>query len=103
MDNCRPSDAQSDKKRSERGSVRGIVDCCRGFVTRTFMDLLSVDECRKTEVRDDIAVGSTPRATYYLLLSISVLIKSLVCFPFCPNHIIEKRVVLNNEFAWNPS
>ena len=93
MDNCRPSDAQSDKKRSERGSVRGIVDCCRGFVTRTFMDLLSVDECRKTEVRDDIAVGSTPRATYYLLLSISVLIAGFGVVTNSPAVVIGAMLV----------
>ena len=93
MDDCRPSDAQSDKKRSERGSVRGIVDCCRGFVTRTFMDLLSVDECRKTEVRDDIAVGSTPRATYYLLLSISVLIAGFGVVTNSPAVVIGAMLV----------
>ena len=93
MDNCRPSDAQSDKKRSERGSVRGIVDCCRGFVTRTFMDLLSVDECRKTEVRDDIAEGSTPRATYYLLLSISVLIAGFGVVTNSPAVVIGAMLV----------
>jgi uncharacterized hydrophobic protein (TIGR00271 family) len=43
-------------------------------ITDSFIDLLSVDECRKETVREDITVGSTPKAAYYLLLTISVLI-----------------------------
>ncbi|MCP4574875.1 MAG: DUF389 domain-containing protein [Deltaproteobacteria bacterium] len=91
MDNCRPSDAQSDKGGS--GSAPGIFACCRGFVTRTFMDLLSVDECRKTEVRDDITLGSTPKATYYLLLSISVLIAGFGVVTNSPAVVIGAMLV----------
>ena len=93
MDNCRPSDAQSDKEGSGSGAAPGIFACCRGFVTRTFMDLLSVDECRKTEVRDDITLGSTPKATYYLLLSISVLIAGFGVLTNSPAVVIGAMLV----------
>jgi uncharacterized hydrophobic protein (TIGR00271 family) len=93
MDNCRPSEAQSDKEGSGGGSAPGIFACCRGFVTRTFMDLLSVDECRKTEVRDDITLGSTPKATYYLLLSISVLIAGFGVVTNSPAVVIGAMLV----------
>ena len=46
----------------------------RKRIADSFIDLLSTSEIRKQEVRDDIAIGSTPRTAYYLLLSISVLI-----------------------------
>ena len=46
----------------------------RKRIADSFIDLLSTSENRKQEVRDDIAIGSTPRTAYYLLLSISVLI-----------------------------
>ena len=93
MDNCRPSDDQSDKERSGDGATPGIFARCRGFVTRTFMDLLSVDECRKTEVRDDITLGSTPKATYYLLLSISVLIAGFGVVTNSPAVVIGAMLV----------
>ncbi len=75
MDNCRQeSDAENNEDRYRAGLTTGIFAWCTGGFRRTFMDLLSVDECQKAEVRDDIAIGSTPKTTYYLLLSISVLI-----------------------------
>lgn len=43
-------------------------------VKRTIVEVLSVTEERKQVVCDNIIVGSMPRATYYILLSISVLI-----------------------------
>ena len=46
----------------------------RKRIADSFIDLLSTSENRKQEVRDDIAIGSTPRTAYYLLLSISILI-----------------------------
>ena len=92
MDNCRPSDAPSDKE-GGGGRFPGIFACCRGFVTRTFMDLLSVDARRKTEVRDDITLGSTPKATYYLLLSISVLIAGFGVVTNSPAVVIGAMLV----------
>ncbi|OQY48635.1 MAG: hypothetical protein B6240_04400 [Desulfobacteraceae bacterium 4572_87] len=57
------------------------------------MDLLSVDERRKTEVRDDITLGSTPKATYYLLLSISVLIAGFGVVTNSPAVVIGAMLV----------
>ena len=93
MDNFRPSEAQRDKKGRESGSAPGIAARLRGFVTRTFVDLLSVDEDRKTEVLDDIALGSTPKATYYLLLSISVLIAGFGVVTNSPAVVIGAMLV----------
>ncbi len=57
------------------------------------MDLLDVDACRKDEVREDIGIGSTPRMTYYLLLSISVLIAGFGLVTNSPAVVIGAMLV----------
>jgi len=56
------------------GSLSDPFIRTKRLFTDAFIDLLSVDGRRKETVLEDIAVGSTPRAAYYLLLTISVLI-----------------------------
>ncbi|MBW1781015.1 MAG: DUF389 domain-containing protein [Deltaproteobacteria bacterium] len=63
------------------------------FVTKSFVDLLSVDECRKETVREDITVGSTPKTAYYLLLSISVLIAGFGLVTNSPAVVIGAMLV----------
>ena len=72
------ADNSSDRKGRKGGNLtasfsRSFIQT-RKRIADSFIDLLSTRESRKQEVRDDIAIGSTPRAAYYLLLSISVLI-----------------------------
>ena len=94
MDNCRQeSDAENNEDRYRTGLISGLSAWCKGCFTRTFMDLLSVDECRKSEVRDDIAIGSTPKATYYMLLSISVLIAGFGVVTNSPAVVIGAMLV----------
>ena len=57
------------------------------------MELLTVDECRKKVVRDDIRAGSIPRTTYYLLLSISVLIAGFGLITNSPAVVIGAMLV----------
>ncbi len=52
-----------------------------------------MDECRKTEVCEDIAIGSTPKTTYYLLLSISVLIAGFGVVTNSPAVVIGAMLV----------
>jgi uncharacterized hydrophobic protein (TIGR00271 family) len=56
------------------GSLSDPFIRTKKVITDSFIDLLSVDERRKATVLEDITVGSTPKAAYYLLLTISVLI-----------------------------
>ena len=94
MDNCRQeSDAENSEDRYRAGLATGISAWCKGCFSRTFMGLLSVDECRKSEVRDDIAIGSTPKATYYILLSISVLIAGFGVVTNSPAVVIGAMLV----------
>jgi len=70
-----PSCKNDDRRRVRlSGSFSDPFLRTKRLITDSFIDLLSVDEGRKETVREDITVGSTPKAAYYLLLSISVLI-----------------------------
>jgi len=63
------------------------------LLTESFVDLLSVDDCRKKTVLEDITVGSTPRTAYYLLLSISVLIAGFGLVTNSPAVVIGAMLV----------
>ncbi len=52
-----------------------------------------MDDCRKAEVCDDIGIGSTPKATYYILLSISVLIAGFGVVTNSPAVVIGAMLV----------
>ncbi|MCF8130030.1 MAG: DUF389 domain-containing protein [Deltaproteobacteria bacterium] len=86
-------DAEENKDRYRTGLVSGISAWCKDCFSRGFMDLLSVDDCRKSEVLDDIGIGSTPKATYYLLLSISVLIAGFGVLTNSPAVVIGAMLV----------
>lgn len=94
MGKCRQSsDGESDKGSQGPGFVpRGFV-WCKECVKRSYIDLLSVDECRKTEVLDDISIGSTTKTTYYWLLSISVLIAGFGLLTNSPAVVIGAMLV----------
>ena len=68
------SDGKGKERASRSHSFSRAFILTRKRIADSFIDLLSTSEDRKQEVRDDIAIGSTPRTAYYLLLSISVLI-----------------------------
>jgi uncharacterized hydrophobic protein (TIGR00271 family) len=68
------SDGKPGKVVHLSASFSRSFDQIRKRIADSFIDLLSTSEIRKQEVRDDIAIGSTPRTAYYVLLSISVLI-----------------------------
>jgi len=74
--NTRNSSSDDPDRRKVRlsGSLSDPFVRAKKLITDAFIDLLSVDESRKKTVLEDIGVGSTPRAAYYLLLTISVLI-----------------------------
>jgi len=75
MDTPEPSCNNDDRRRVRlSGSFSDPFVRAKRLITDSFIDLLSVTECRKKTVREDITVGSTPKAAYYLLLGISVLI-----------------------------
>ncbi|MCF8146508.1 MAG: DUF389 domain-containing protein [Deltaproteobacteria bacterium] len=75
MDTPEPSCNNDDRRRVRlSGSFSDPFIRTKRLITDSFIDLLSVTECRKETVREDITVGSTPKAAYYLLLGISVLI-----------------------------
>jgi len=94
MGDCRQKpDAESSEDRYRAGLISGISAWCRDCFKRTFMDLLSVDACRKSEVCDDIGIGSTPKTTYYLLLSISVLIAGFGVLTNSPAVVIGAMLV----------
>ncbi len=82
------------KKTSKRlGSISGTYTRPKKTVRDSFIDLLSVDESRKATVLDDIAVGSTPKTTYYLLLTISVLIAGFGLLTNSPAVVIGAMLV----------
>ena len=94
MGKCRQSsDGENQKERQRPGFVPGVSAWCKDRVKRSYIDLLSVDESRKTEVRDDISIGSTPKTTYYLLLSISVLIAGFGVVTNSPAVVIGAMLV----------
>jgi len=75
MNTGHPSCNDDDRRKIRlSGSFSDPFIRTKRLITDSFVDLLSVSESRKETVREDIAVGSTPRAAYYLLLTISVLI-----------------------------
>jgi uncharacterized hydrophobic protein (TIGR00271 family) len=75
MDTRNSSCNDDDRRRTRlNGSFSDPFIRTKTVIKDAFVDLLSVDECRKEAVREDINVGSTPKAAYYLLLTISVLI-----------------------------
>jgi uncharacterized hydrophobic protein (TIGR00271 family) len=86
-------DAEDTEGRYRAGLASGISAWCKDCFSRGFMDLLSVDDCRKSEVLDDIGIGSTPKATYYLLLSISVLISGFGVLTNSPAVVIGAMLV----------
>jgi len=94
MDDCRKRpDSEDNQNRYRTGLVSGISAWCKDCFSRGFMDLLSVDDCRKSEVLDDIGIGSTPKATYYILLSISVLIAGFGVLTNSPAVVIGAMLV----------
>jgi len=94
MDDCRQTpDAEDNEGRHRTGLVTGISAWCKDCFSRGFMALLSVDDCRKSEVLDDIGIGSTPKATYYILLSISVLIAGFGVLTNSPAVVIGAMLV----------
>ncbi len=94
MDECRqPPDAETTDDRYRKGVTSGIAAWCRDCFQKTFMELLSVDHSRKSEVLEDIGIGSTPKATYYLLLSISVLIAGFGVVTNSPAVVIGAMLV----------
>ncbi len=54
---------------------------------------MTVEDCRKKVVREDIHAGSTPRTSYYLLLSISVLIAGFGLITNSPAVVIGAMLV----------
>ncbi|MCF8081776.1 MAG: DUF389 domain-containing protein [Deltaproteobacteria bacterium] len=90
-------DNSSDKKRPRRfNQFRSVPDTLirtRRRFKESFVDLLSVDERRKDEVRRDIHIGSTPKMTYHFLLSISVLIAGFGLLTNSPAVVIGAMLV----------
>ena len=82
-------------KRSSRrlGSIFETYTRTKKTVKDSFIDLLSMDESRKATVLDDIVVGSTPKTTYYLLLTISVLIAGFGLLTDSPAVVIGAMLV----------
>ena len=94
MNDCRPSEKEEGGETfGMKGNAQGFSSLCRERFGRVFLDILSVDDCRKAEVRDDISIGSTPKATYYLLLSISVLIAGFGLLTNSPAVVIGAMLV----------
>ena len=94
MDDCRQTpDVEDNKDRYRASFFTGISAWCKDCFSRGFMALLSVDDCRKSEVLDDIGIGSTPKATYYILLSISVLIAGFGVLTNSPAVVIGAMLV----------
>ncbi len=94
MGKCRQSsDGEKDKGSQRPGFVPRVFVWCKECVKRSYIDLLSVDECRKTEVLDDISIGSTTKTTYYWLLSISVLIAGFGLLTNSPAVVIGAMLV----------
>ena len=94
MEKCRQSsDGERDKGSQRPGFVPRGFAWCKECIKRSYIDLLSVDECRKTEVLDDISIGSTTKTTYYWLLSISVLIAGFGLLTNSPAVVIGAMLV----------
>lgn len=94
MDNYRQvPDAERNEDHYRTCLTSGIFSWCKDFFQRTFMGLLSVDDFRKSEVLDDIGIGSTPKATYYILLSISALIAGFGVVTNSPAVVIGAMLV----------
>lgn len=68
---------------------------CRGrdALRKSFLDILSVNQCRKNAVLEDISIGSMPRTSYYLLLSISVFIAGFGLLTNSPAVVIGAMLV----------
>ena len=94
MDDCpQTPDKESNEASYRAGTASGISAWCKNCFNRTFKDLLSVNDHRKSEVRDDIGIGSTPKTSYYVLLSISVLIAGFGVVTNSPAVVIGAMLV----------
>lgn len=94
-EDCKSSSADKRKERRLQDllSVSEALTRTSKLFRDSFVDLLDVDACRKDEVREDIAIGSTPRMTYYLLLSISALIAGFGLVTNSPAVVIGAMLV----------
>jgi len=86
-------DDEDRRKGRQSGSFSDPFIRAKKVVTESFSDLLSISEARKAIVLEDITMGSTPRAAYYLLLTIAVLIAGFGLLTNSPAVVIGAMLV----------
>ena len=88
-----PSDGQKGEGPKRPIPLAEAFARTKSAVSNAFTALLTVDESRKRTVREDIAIGSTPRVSYYVLLSISILIAGFGLVTNSPAVVIGAMLV----------